>query len=158
MITGRGIPCTPERVAAEIAGAADSPGRVAVGGRVARRFAPRPLSLPQILGGSALMDTTILIAIRRGRPITLKPCRNANGHALRFQWWFPHLGIAADEHVIPEADVLRKQAWTDEEPQLSAGVLYLSPHDLAGAARIETLAWVTELATQRRGVNEHAGC
>ena len=65
-----------------------------------------------------------------------------------FDWWFPHLGIAIDEHVPPggilEVEYKRQWCHTDDRR-----ILYFGPDDLTD------MDFLREKATERRNAVQH---
>lgn len=76
----------------------------AVGGGVGHDVSPRRSSIQEAVGAAfCLKPATHLVGLSRGIQKNLGSCI-WQGQICRFDWWFPHLGIAVDEVSTEELE------------------------------------------------------
>lgn len=108
------------------------------------RRAPDPIC--DAVGGYCLKRATYLIGLSRGQQKSLGACL-LNGQPLLWDYWWPHLGLAADRTPRPTDETAAKVEWAEAH-----AVLYCSPdvNRSEGERRLD-LALLADLAAQRRG-------
>ena len=111
---------------------------VAVGAKSSRRVS----RIQEAVGSPfAVLGASKLTGISRGSRRELGACL-FEGRPLRFDFWFPHLGIAVDQNKRPDVELDLKRKWCEDNK-----VIYREPCQVESDEGIDTLR---EMAQQRR--------
>lgn len=140
-----------DEVAARIALRLDQPAPKIVVARVRSRTRARHDAIVEAIGARfCVRNAHELVGVVRGRRRSLGACAVAPHAPFKWDYWFPHLGIAVDRAVLSEEETHAKVAWADAH-----GIIYFSPRANAFESKLDLIG-LAEVAARRRAAAEEA--